>query len=126
MTCPWCKHNGGACNTPELVAKCDFRELPYNKLAIIKRAKEEFVKVQKIREELRDEKSHHDMEPKVIDAADRVAGIKIMMTVLKDEFGVNDPVSVVGMPSMSTLDAIKMAIKLKNMEKNRGRTNGRS
>jgi len=126
MTCKWCKRNNGACNTKELVKDCDFRTLPYERNAIIVRAKKELETVKQIREKLKDEKDAGVIQSMVVDASDRVAGIRIMLDALQEDFGVKDPEGVVGMPKVGMLDAMKLAIKLKQMEKTRGRLHGRS
>jgi len=108
------------------VKDCDFRTLPYERNAIIVRAKKELETVKQIREKLKDEKDAGVIQSMVVDASDRVAGIRIMLDALQEDFGVKDPEGVVGMPKVGMLDAMKLAIKLKQMEKTRGRLHGRS
>jgi len=109
--CPWCKFQPNGCGDD-----CDFKNLPFDKEAIIERMKSEMASIEKLRGEV--ERSDEAIN-KVMDKA---FGIGIMSKVLKDEFKVKQKEirKILG-NEMSLFERTKLMAKLAMMKKNRGK-----
>jgi hypothetical protein len=85
--CPWCKYSPG-CPEQEGSGSCDFKELPFEKQAIIERVKRESENI-KVMLGKAAKAGDADFNKVMSDCGDVFAGVKIMMNVLHSEFGVD-------------------------------------
>ena len=126
--CPWCKYNPYGCIPDD----CDFKTLPYEKEAILKRLREEKKNIDKIRDKALDvdlknatPETMKDMQSMV----DISKGMQIMVDRLVADFGMkNDEIYVaVGFDKskMSWANKMKLTMKLMRMkEKRKGGKDG--
>lgn len=82
--CEWSKYNGG-CGTP-----CDFKNLKYDKDAIIERLREEARWTQSCKETIARGISREEGEKMMVELADKIVGMQIMSTRLTKDFGIKD------------------------------------
>lgn len=110
--CPWCKHNGNRCDTAELKKSCDFRNLKFEKQAILDRAKIEYAGIQLLRAKMTKEKDKKVLEGLMLEAYDKSEGLKIMIRVLAEEFKMNPRAALkeIGFEKMSFSEAFKIYI----------------
>lgn len=120
--CPWCKYNPYGC----VVEECDFKTLPYEKNAILKRLKKEKKKVDEMRAMIKDadiKKLEPEVFEKVQDVLDLLKGMQIMVDRLVADFGMttDEVYNVVGFGNdkMSWLDKAKIGIKLAKLRRMR-------
>jgi len=87
VICKWCVEKDGniRCRSGD-ESSCDFRDLPYEKEAIIERADDEFDKVEAMLKDIKNIASKEKRQDMVAIVADKVLGIKIMIEVLKNDF----------------------------------------
>ena len=116
--CPWCQYlPQGKCTAKE----CDFKSLPYEKEAILKRLSQEADAVAYVRDEIaRSDDFNADEFEKIMDIS---FGMQIMVTRLKADFGMQDEEikKYIGVKKMSMWQKAKLAAKMQQMKGLRGR-----
>lgn len=82
--CAWSKFNGG-CGVP-----CDFKKLKYDKDAIVERLKKEAKWTQDMKQKIGKAVSAEEAEKMFAEMADKIVGMKIMVSRLKEDFGMDE------------------------------------
>ena len=88
VVCQWCvkdKDGSAKCRCGDELS-CDFRDLPYEKDAIIERVDQEFDAVEGMLKDIKNIASKEKRKDMVAIVADKVMGMKVMIDVLRDEF----------------------------------------
>ena len=106
--CPWCKSNPGCPQTKG--EKCDFQDLKYEKQEILDRVSKEAEAALDILQS-----KEINVEVSFRGGMDRLAAIKIMMDVLKTEFGISEEEVKKALPKSNALSNLRMALALKRM-----------
>ncbi len=84
--CEWCKYNKYRCSE-DVVGNCDFAKIPMEKDAILKQLKIELDFINKVHSKI----SRNDIGDAAARMAfDKVHGVLVMITVLKEKFGMTD------------------------------------
>jgi hypothetical protein len=121
--CPWC-HVVSVC--PEKVGEsgnpCSFRSLPFEKDDIIARIRQEMEVVNSDLVKLKS-MNDEDFAEMLAQCVDRVAGVKIMMKVLSDEFSMSHDelskeLSVTG-GDVRFADRMALAMKIRKFKRER-------
>lgn len=122
--CPWCAYKFlevHKCLTGEQVRTCDFRSLKMEKQAILERSKKEAKIIMGARSKLRSVSSSQEMEQVLRDVLDRAEGLKVMIRVLMEKFGMDekDIKEHIGYKEPSVMERASIAVQTKLMERMR-------
>jgi len=122
IPCPWCGRNPG-CENENFYEKCEFRNLKYEKEAIVGRARKEWSEIQNLRGLLLKEKDAEVAKIIAVDVMDKSNALQTMMVVLKEDFGMRlgEVTRAIGLERPSVIESVKLMAKLKKMQKERGR-----
>jgi hypothetical protein len=106
---------------------CDFKTLPMEKEAIVDRVKEELEKIKVLKSRGEKAVAVEEVETLMREVYDRMEGVKIMVMTLKDDFNMDskEMMQAFELKGMSVFDSIRLAMKVKHMEKVRGVKHGR-
>lgn len=120
--CPWCKYNPG-CGDP--MVECDFKSLPYEKDAIIKRLIKEREWIDTVKMQMLDGVyGKSDAEEVMAGVVDRSKGMQIMVGRLVVDFGMDEEEvkKAAGFKKDSFLVRAQLAAKVAQMRKSRGKS----
>ena len=109
--CPWCKYIPGGCTAKD----CDFKELPYEREAILKRLKQEADAVIDMRDNII---KNDDPDAEVLEnIMDISYGMQIMTNRLKEDFDVTDDEikELIGAKKLSMWQKAKLAAKTQQL-----------
>ena len=122
VPCSWCKRNPG-CENEGFHEKCEFRTLKYEKEEIVKRARDEWIAIQKIKSLLLKEKDAEVAKIMAVDVLDKSNALQTMMAALREDFGMRlgEMTREIGLERPSIIESVKLMAKLKKMQKERGR-----
>ena len=115
VVCPWCVYNSHGCP----VDQCDFRTLPMEKDAILKRMGQELNIINSNKRALVSGKVA-DPKNAVVGILDRVKGLDIMFNVLWKKFGMSEAEVKAQLPEVekfSAADRLKLAIRYKSLDR---------
>lgn len=119
--CPWCKYNPG-CGDPKV--ECDFKSLPYEKDAIIKRLIKEREWIDSVKLQVLDGVYSKDsVEEAIAGVVDRSKGMQIMVDRLVADFRMDEGEvkRAVGFKKDSFLVKMQLSAKIAQMRKSRGK-----
>jgi hypothetical protein len=120
VRCPWCIQSNFICKG---IPDCDFKSLPKEKDAILRRVKEEVVVFNSLKEEL---VSHTfrlvpvESRKKVVGGLwDKIFGIAIMCDALKNEFGMSkeEVLEQTGYKKLDKSEQWMLAMEIKKLER---------
>lgn len=114
--CGWCKYNDHRCTSEDVVATCDFRTLALTKEAVVARIKQE----KEFLDSLKQEKATEEVAMRAVDI---LSGINIMVKYLEEEHHMkaDEIMKDIGMPEMSWASKMKLVMKMKALQKQRGK-----
>jgi len=120
--CKWCTHNpySSHCDSD---GNCDFKNLPFDKDAILERVKAERSIIQDAKEKIISTSSESIADEEVAQVLDSMKGIQIMVDVLMKDFGMSEKElkDIISLQKDSFIQRAKMASKLSALKKSRGR-----
>jgi hypothetical protein len=110
------------CENEEFHKSCDFRELPYEKEAILVRLKFEWSEIQRIRVLLVNEKYREVAEKMARDVMDKSQAVQVMMVALKEDFKMRqgEVLRELKIERPGVIESVKLMAKLQKMKRERG------
>jgi len=124
MKCPWCKYQKeGKCELDD----CDFKDLPFEKEAIIERMKREADHVIEVRDKIADKEiDEEQLKKDMALIMDLSMGMSIMVKALTEDFGMTEEEvkNAVGFKKMSLMQKARLASKMAQLKILRKGNNG--
>jgi hypothetical protein len=120
VPCAWCKVNPG-CENDNFHEKCEFRQLPYEKEAIVWRMKFEWGEVERLRKELLKGVKGEEGEKLAREVLDKTGAVQIMMKALVEDFQMRrgEIKNVLGLETPSVIETVKLMAKLQKLKHER-------
>ena len=118
VRCPWCAYNRFRC-ADEDEKVCDFKSLPMEKEAIVRRLKMEMEGIADMRKELVRGTVDDDAKQLMFrEASDRAEGIQIMTGVLEEKFGVSKKqlLKELDVHDLSFTEKVRLSVKLATLK----------